>query len=237
MQTSTIIRYCTSTVLLLFSSLGFAAGLLTPTNSALPDLEIREHHVKVTIENDYVVTSVEQVFYNPNNSDLEAIYSFPVPKSAAVGEFTYWIDGKPVIAEVVEKQKAREIYETEKSSGRATAIVEQDSFKTFDISVYPVRAADEVRIRLVYLQRAHQESGIGRYVYPLENGGVDELKDAFWTRNEAVTEKFSFTLDFRSSYPIDALRLPKHPQATVQQINALHCQKSFADKTAECMTI
>lgn len=231
MKISHFIRYSLSAVLLLFSSFSYSAGLLKPSNSALPDLQIREHHVEVTIENGYVVTSVEQVFFNPNDSDLEAIYSFPVPESAAVGEFTYWIDGKAVIAEVIEKQKAREIYEIEKSAGRQTAIVEQDSFKTFDISVYPVRASDKVRIRLVYLQSAHLDLGIGRYVYPLENGGVDELKDAFWTRNEIVSEKFSFTLDFRSSYAIDALRLPKHPHATVQQVSAQEWRAHLINQT------
>ncbi|MES9852241.1 MAG: VIT domain-containing protein [Candidatus Thiodiazotropha sp. L084R] len=83
---------------------------MTPKSANLPQLEIRQHHVDVTIEDGYAVTSVEQVFFNPNNSELEAIYSFPVPEKASVGEFTYWINGKPVTGEVLEKQKAREVY-------------------------------------------------------------------------------------------------------------------------------
>ena len=80
---------------------------------------------------------VEQVFANPHGTDLEAIYSFPVPEKAAVGEFTYWIDGLPVTGEVLEKQQAREIYQQEKQAGRETALTEQDSYRTFDIAVYP----------------------------------------------------------------------------------------------------
>ncbi|WNO08896.1 VIT and VWA domain-containing protein [Teredinibacter sp. KSP-S5-2] len=196
-----------------------AAGLMKPANSGLPDLEIREHHVDVVIEDGYATTSVEQVFHNPNNSDLEAIYSFPVPESAAVGEFIYWINDQPVIGEVVEKEKARKIYEQEKAAGRNTALAEKDKYKTFDISVYPVKAQSDVKIRLVYIQPSYVDTGIGRYVYPLEEGGVDEEKIAFWSRNEVVTEKFSFNLRFRSSYPIDALRLPKHPNASIQQLS------------------
>lgn len=219
MKRVSLIRNLCLAVVLLGSSLVNAAGLLKPANSGLPDLEIREHHVDVVIEDGYVTTTVEQVFHNPNATDLEAIYSFPVPESAAVGEFIYWINGSPVIGEVVEKQKARQIYEDEKAAGRNTAIAEKDEYKTFDISVYPVKAQSDVRIRLVYIQPAAVDTGIGRYVYPLEEGGVDEEKLAFWSRNEVVTEKFSFKLTFRSSYPIDALRLPQHPNASIQQLS------------------
>jgi Ca-activated chloride channel family protein len=145
----------------LFNTAGHAAGLMTPRGSNLPPLEIREHHVNVVIEDGYAITSVEQVFSNPNNTDLEAIYSFPVPEKAAVGEFTYWIDGQAVTGEVLEKQQAAEIYESEKQAGRETALTEQDSYRTFDISVYPVRAGADVRIKLTYIQAAHVDSSIG----------------------------------------------------------------------------
>lgn len=219
MKAKTLIKLLCISLPLAISSVANAAGLMKPADSGLPNLDIREHHVDVTIEDGYVTTSIEQTFYNPHQIELEALYSFPVPESASVGEFMYWINDQPVIAEVVEKQKAKEIYNNEKSAGRSTALIEKDKYKTFDISVYPVKAQSDVKIRLTYIQATHIDTGIGRYVYPLEEGGVDEEKLAFWLRNEAVTEKFSFDLHFRSSYPIDALRLPQHPNATIQQLS------------------
>jgi len=215
-----------------WSTANYAAGLMTPTGSNLPSLEIRQHHVDVVIEDGYAITTVEQVFANPHGTDLEAIYSFPIPKKAAVGEFTYWIDGLPVTGEVLEKQQAQEIYEQEKQAGRETALTEQDSYKTFDISVYPVRAGQDVRISLTYIQPVHIDSSIGRYVYPLEEGGVDEQKLSFWTYNEAVEEAFSFNLSFRSSWPIDEFRLPKHPQAAIQQQSDNEWNVSFINEAA-----
>ena len=211
---------------------GHAAGLLTPTDSQFTQLVISEHHVDVVIEDGYAITSVEQVFSNPNAEDLEAIYSFPVPEKAAVGEFTFWIDGQPVTGEVLEKEQAREVYESEKQSGRDSALTEQDSYRTFDISVYPVRAGQNVRTRLTYIQPAHVDSSIGRYVYPLENGGVDEQKLAFWTYQEAVQERFSFNLSFRSSWPIDEFRLPRHAQANIQKLSDREWSVSMANETA-----
>jgi len=208
-----------------FASFGMAnaAGLLTPTGQS-SSLEIRDHQVNVVVEDGYVVTEVNQVFVNSSGNDTEAIYSFPVPSHAAVSEFTYWIDGQPVTGEVLKKQAARDLYEAEKSAGRETALVENDEYRTFDISVYPVRANSDVRLRLVYVQSAHVDTGIGRYVYPLEEGGVDEERLAFWETKSAVIGNFHFNLELKSSYPIDALRLPEQPNATLNQIGAGHWQ-------------
>ncbi|WP_296059900.1 VIT and VWA domain-containing protein [uncultured Amphritea sp.] len=207
-----------------------AAGLLKPVNSNIPELSIREHHVNVVVEHSYAVTTVEQVFHNPSTQALEAIYSFPVPEHAAVGEFTYWINGQPVTGEVVKKQQARQIYEQEKQAGREAALVEKDSYKTFDISVTPVQPNSDVRIKLVYIQPTHLDSGVGRYVYPLEDGGVDVQKNAFWSRNEVVDEKFSFAMRLASGYPIDSVRLPQHTQAAIQQISPDQWQINMASQ-------
>ena len=232
MKTPKLIYLCVAALVsaLAWSPSAQTAGLMTPVDTDLPQLEIREHHVNVVIEDGYATTTVEQVFGNPNRSDLEAIYSFPVPEKAAVGEFTFWIDGQPVTGEVLEKEQAREVYEAEKQAGREAAITEQDSYRSFDISVYPVRADQDVRIRLTYIQPVHVDTSIGRYVYPLEDGGVDEQRLSFWTYQEEVRERFSFKLLFRSSWPIDEFRLPKHPQAEIRMLSDQEWEVSIVNE-------
>lgn len=202
---------------LLFSIKSYSAGLLTPKGSQHQSLQINTHDVHVVVQDGYSRTTVEQTFYNPNAQALEAIYTFPVPEGAAVGEFTYWIDGNPVYAEVVEKQQAKKIYEQQKASGKSTALVEQDSYRHFEIQVYPVNPLQETKIRLVYLQKQDIDTGLGRYVYPLQEGGVDQAQQSFWHRNDSVKQRFSFNMDIRSSYPLDAVRLPAHANAIIKQ--------------------
>lgn len=139
-----------------------AGGLLTPSDGSLPPLDLKDHHVKVVIEDGYAMTTVDQIFHNPHAQDLEAIYSFPVPEHGAVNELTVWIDGKPVTGEVMEKKQARKVYEEEKAAGREAGITEKDSYKTFDTSVSPVRAGQDTRVRIVYIQPAHVDTGMGR---------------------------------------------------------------------------
>ncbi|MEO1080993.1 MAG: VIT and VWA domain-containing protein [Pseudomonadota bacterium] len=206
-----------------------AAGLLTPANSGLGALAIKAHEVDVVIEDGYAITTVEQIFANPHDHALEAIYSFPIPEKAAVGEFTYWIDGQPVSGEVLEREQARDLYEQEKAQGRETALTEQNDHYSFESSVYPVKANDEVRVRMVYLQPVHTDLGIGRYVYPLEEGGTDEGKLAFWNYEDEVKERFSFDLSMRSSYPVEDFRLPQHPQAQIDRKDAQQWQVSLGN--------
>lgn len=192
-----------------------AAGLLTPTDANWKPLEIQSHHVEVTIENGYAITQVEQTFFNPNPQDLDARYSFPIPHKASVSEFKYWIDGKPVVGEVLEKTRAKAVFEREQQHGREAALVSQNGTQTFDIIVTPVRAQQTVRLQITYLQRTDIDTSVGRYVYPLADGGIDTIANTFWSQNDAVQENFSFTLNLRSDYPIDGIRLPKHPQANI----------------------
>ncbi len=197
----------------------FAAGLLTPKDGSLPSLSLKEHHVKVTVEDGYVVTRIDQTFSNPHNRDLEALYTFPVPEAASVAEFSLWIDGRKVPGEVLEKQAAKQVYEEEKAAGREAGLTEKNELNSFEISVFPVRASDTTKMRLTYIQPANVDTGMGRYVYPLESGGVDDIQESFWTANEKVEEAFSFIFNLRSSIAVDGVRVPGFPQAAIHQKN------------------
>lgn len=191
-----------------------ASGLLSAKGSGT-ELQIQDHVVNVTIEDGYAITSVENTFFNPSSKELEAIYEFPVPDNGTVAEFTVWIDGKAVIGEVVEKERAKQLYETEKAAGRDAGLTEKKSFYRFESSVTPVRPMQTTKTRLVYMQPADVEGGIGRYVYPLEEGGTDQAKLDFWQTNDRVTAKFNFDLNLRSGFPVDAVRAPAHSHASI----------------------
>jgi Ca-activated chloride channel homolog len=206
-------------VLCLTTSVSQAAGLLTPADGTLPALTIRDHQVDVLVQDGYAVTTVEQIFHNPHGQDLEATYSFPVPEHGSVAELTLWIDNKPVTGEVLPKERAEEVYQAERTAGRDAGIATKDAYRSFDVRVDPVRAGQETRVRLVYLQPIVIDHGIGRYVYPLEEGGVDEAKLAFWTASTEVKERFSFDLRLRSGYPVEAVRMPNVGGALVNKLD------------------
>ncbi len=206
----------------------FAAGLLKPLNGASPPMHMKSHDVSVTINNGFAKTEVDQVFMNDGDQDLEALYTFPAPKQASLSELSLWIDGKEIMGEVLEKEKARSAYEKQKAQGKETALAEKDDFKTFNVSVGVVRARSEARVRLVYYQPIEIDLNVGRYLYPLAEGNVDDRRIQFWSVDDAIRESFSFNLTLKSAFPVKDVRLPEFQDKAVIEKQTNHGEEAFA---------
>ncbi len=203
---------------------GRAAGTLNPKGSPHEAIRILDHHVKVTINNGFARTEVTQTFFNPNNQDLEAVYRFPLPKSASLSEVTLTIGEREIEGEVVERGKAETIYESEKQNGNDAGLATKDGFQAFEFRVHPVRAQSETRIRIVYYQPLTIDTGIGRYVYPLEEGGTDDAAAGFWNPvNDVVEGVFSAEVDLKSAWPLADVRIPGYEnEATTDKLQEGH---------------
>ena len=213
------------------ASQSFAAGLLKPKNGDDSSIHMASHHVDVTINNGFARTQVDQVFSNISDTDLEAIYTFPLPKQSSLSELSLWIDGQEVIGEVLEKEHAKKIYRDQKSKGNDTALAEKNDYKTFEIYVYPVRANADTRVRLVYYQPIEIDCNVGRYVYPLAEGGVDEERIAFWSVDNVVIGSFNFDLELKSAFPIKDIRLPAYQNnSTITKVNNENDNESSSDE-------
>lgn len=195
-----------------------AAGLMKPVNGNPSDVFIKSHKVSVIINNGFARTEVDQVFGNKSGRDLEAIYSFPIPEQASLSELSLWINGKEVIGEVLERQRARQVYQQETQKRVDPALAEKNGTSSFDVSVYPVVANGDTRLRLVYYQPIKIDSNIGRYVYPLIKGSSDEQANAtFWSMDEAVKETFQFELILKSAFPVADVRVPGFEKAVIEK--------------------
>ncbi|NQU40288.1 MAG: VWA domain-containing protein [Lentisphaerae bacterium] len=196
-----------------------AAGLMKPVSGGDTDaLSIRSHDVRVVVNNGFARTEVDQVFFNSSAEDKEAIYTFPLPKEASLSEVSLWINGEEVVGEVLPREQARQVYEEEKQKGNDTALAEKQGFKSFDIAVGLLRAQSDTRVRLVYYQPLDIDLNIGRYLYPLAEGGTDEERPAFWSVDSAVSGRFSFHMTLKSAFPIRDVRVPGYMQlAMIQQ--------------------
>jgi Ca-activated chloride channel homolog len=208
---SSLLFCCIFAIVALLSNISnyaCAAGTLTPKGSPDQPIKIQDHHVNIVINNGFAMTEAIQTFFNPNPADLEAVYSMPVPKSASLSEFTIYAGEQELNGEVLPRNKANEIYEEEKSSGNDAGVANKNSYQNFEFKVYPVKAQSETRIRFVYYQPLKIDTGIGKYVYPLEEGGTDDVGKSFWIPNSKVENTFSATIEIRMAYPIGTVRVP-----------------------------
>ena len=210
-----------------------AAGTLTPVGASYAPIEIRDHHADVTINNGFAQTEVTQTFYNPNDAVLEAVYAFPLPKSASLSEVTIYVGETEINGEVVEQEEAKRIYEEERDQGRDAGLATKEEYKTFEFRVARVEPQNEVRIRFLYYQPLAIDTGVGRYVYPLQDGETDEMATQFWTTNEQVSGPFSVDLELKSAWPVDKVRVPGLDQeTTVTQVSEGHYRVHFEKTNA-----
>lgn len=202
-----------------------AAGLLIADGGFGGVLEIKEQNVHVTINNGIAVTEIEQVFANTENRIVEALYTFPVPKAASVSNFSMWIDGKEMIGEVVEKQRAREIYESYKQTRRDPGLLEQVDYKRFEMRIFPIAPAAEQRVKLTYYQELDSDADWATYVYPLATVTRDGI-------DEQTQGHFSITVDVKNEVPIVAMESPSHGDKLVIAKHGDHYWRASLENSA-----
>ncbi|HEV3300225.1 MAG TPA: VIT domain-containing protein [Planctomycetaceae bacterium] len=185
-----------------------AAGLLISDGGLGGTLDIDEHTVRVTINNGIAVTEVTQVFHNTENRQVEALYLFPVPKGASVANFSMWIGGKEMIGEVVEKQRARQIYDSYKRIRRDPGLLEQVDYKNFEMRIFPIAAGAQQKVQITYYQELDFDHDWATYVYPLATAPRPGL-------GARTKGKFGLSLHVKSEVPIVGLESPSHKEQFV----------------------
>ncbi|MCJ7533546.1 MAG: VIT and VWA domain-containing protein, partial [Anaerolineales bacterium] len=184
----------------------------------LAQLVIRYHHVTVTIEDQVAVTHVDQVFYNPNDRQVEGTYVFPIPHEAVVSAFKLWVDGKPVEGEIMDAEKARQTYEDIVRKVKDPALLEYADQGAVRARIFPIPAGGERRVELEYTQTLSADNGLVRYVYPLNT-------EKFSTQ---PLEDVSVSVDIKASAPIRAVYSPSHKVA-VDRIDETHVRAGYED--------
>jgi Ca-activated chloride channel homolog len=184
------------------------AGLLVADGGFGGTLELKEQQVDVSVNNGIAVTHVTQIFQNKEQRQVEALYTFPVPKGASVANFSMWINGKEMVGEVLEKKRAREIYESYKQTRRDPGLLEQVDYKTFEMRIFPIQPLAEQRVQITYYQELDIDHDWATYVYPLATSTRRDL-------DQRTTGRFSFTVHAKSIIPINAVESPSHDKEIV----------------------
>uniref|UniRef100_A0A3P8R221 von Willebrand factor A domain-containing protein 5A-like n=1 Tax=Astatotilapia calliptera TaxID=8154 RepID=A0A3P8R221_ASTCA len=184
-------------------------GLLTfekepvPLKSIEVELEVRDH----------VATVVSTLNYeNKEDKPLEAVFVFPLPGDAAVCHFSAQIGQTQIVAEVKEKQKAREEYDDALSSGQQAFLLEEsdESPDIFSLSVGSLPPAESASIRLEYVTELAVQADDGlRFCLPAvlnpryqPQGSEDALFQVTSVPASLVPYSLSFSARVSSPRPI-----------------------------------
>jgi len=195
----------TSTAILLAAIGGLAApalaaGLLVPADPSLPPLAVKYLRVDTTIDNQVATTRVVQEFQNSTNSNLECTYIFPLPKSAAIRDFAMYIGGKRMKGELLEKDKARQVYEEIVRRAKDPGLLEYMDCNLLRLRIFPVPAKGTQKVEMEYSQLIPVDDGLAEYVFPLRVG----------EKASKTLEDFTVAVRIKSATPIKNVYSPTH---------------------------
>jgi Ca-activated chloride channel family protein len=164
------------------------------------------HQVTITIDDQVAETRVEQTFRNHTGRALEATYVFPVPKGASVRKFTMWVNGKEVAGEMIEADKARNIYTEIVRRTHDPGLLEYLGNNLMRMRVFPIAPNADQKVALNYSSVAPRDGDLVAYDYPLKTDG----------KATRTLEKFAIQAKIKSQHPIINVYSPTHSLAVTR---------------------
>lgn len=163
-------------------------------------LEVQSEKVQTKITDQVAVTTIDQEFYNPNSQRLEGTFIFPIPKGAQIDKFSMEIDGKPVQAEILKAEKARDIYEGIVRKMKDPALMEYEGRDVLKLKIFPIEPNGKKRITLSYTQVLKLDSGLLNYVLPMNAGKY----------SSKPIKSVSVKVNVESKRPLKTIYSPSH---------------------------
>ena len=175
-------------------------SLLAKVDGRDVPLAVGYHKVDVEVRDQIARTTVEQSFVNGTKDRLEGVFYFPLPADASISGFGMWIGGELVEADIVERTRARQIYEDILRRKKDPGLLEWEGGNIFKARVFPIEPHSEKRIRIRYTQVLPLEGDTYRYRYALRS----EL-----LRTKPLRE-LQLAVRIVSTQPMASVRSPTH---------------------------
>ncbi len=132
------------------------SGVLVARDPQWPEREwplpLRALTIDVHLENQIARVALDQTFHNPQDQTLEGVYKFALPPDAAVARLAMYVDGRLTESAVVERMRARRIYEDIVYQRRDPALLEQMGASRVSMRIFPLFPRQERRVILAYTQ-------------------------------------------------------------------------------------
>lgn len=133
-------------------------------------LTLKHTEVKAEISGFVAEVRVTQVFANPADRPIEAVYVFPLPENAAVNEMELKVAGRTIKGQIKKREEARQDYERAKAQGKTAALLDQERPNIFTQSVANLPPGQEIRVTLNYIQDLPYDHGVYKFVFPMTVG-------------------------------------------------------------------
>ncbi|HEY7492465.1 MAG TPA: VIT and VWA domain-containing protein, partial [Candidatus Tectomicrobia bacterium] len=126
--------------------------------------------VEASIHGFFSRVRVRQSFYNPLETKIEAVYTFPLPQNAAVDDMVMTVGERRIVSQIKPRDEARTLYESARAAGHVTSLLDQERPNIFTQSVANVEPGVRVVIELSYVETLQYEDGVFEFIFPMVVG-------------------------------------------------------------------
>jgi Ca-activated chloride channel family protein len=202
-----------------------ADGVLRIERREQPELPLTATRVDGTISGFVARMVVTQVFENPYDRPIEAVYLFPLPDGAAVDAMEMRIGERVVRGRIQERRQARATYEAARTEGRRAALLEASRPALFTQRVANIQPGERIEVRIAYAQHLPYEDGSYEVTFPMSAPRrFDPSPSGSRTRDELATRDTvaaasartserapaEIRLDLDAALPIATIASPSH---------------------------
>ncbi|WP_249166633.1 marine proteobacterial sortase target protein [Bradyrhizobium sp. JYMT SZCCT0428] len=133
-----------------------SGSLLLKTEDGYADASRLGIDVDITVSGPTVRARVTQVFRNPTQDWVEAVYVYPLPSGGAVDTLNMVVGDRVIVGDIKERQQARIIYEQAARNGQKAALTEQERPNIFTNSVANIGPGETVLVQIEYQEQVAQ---------------------------------------------------------------------------------
>ncbi|WP_249134835.1 marine proteobacterial sortase target protein [Bradyrhizobium sp. AUGA SZCCT0222] len=133
-----------------------SGSLLLKTEDGYADASRLGIDVDITVSGPTVRARVTQVFRNPTQDWVEAVYVYPLPSGGAVDTLKMVVGDRVIVGDIKERQQARIIYEQAARNGQKAALTEQQRPNIFTNSVANIGPGETVLVQIEYQEQVAQ---------------------------------------------------------------------------------
>src|SRR5262245_1096079 len=144
-----------------------ALTVLDANGQAKAQCPLKHTDVKAEISGFLSRVVVTQQFVNPFKEKIEAVYTFPLPQTAAVDDMTMIVGDRTVKGKILRREEAQAVYEAAKSNGQVAGLLDQERPNIFTQSVANILPGQEVKITISYVETLKYENGAYEFVFPM----------------------------------------------------------------------
>ena len=171
---------------------------------------------------------VEQIFENPFDEPIEAVYVFPLGDDGTVSGYSITIGERTITGEIKTKDEARRIYTVAKTSGHTAGLVEQNKPNIFTQHIANLAPRETIKIKIRYVELLDYDDGaytmaipltVGPRYLPADRPGRNPVsaQAMSYVDSTRASSTISFTAMIDAGVPIVGVESPSHAIAAAAE--------------------